>query len=128
MKRTRISAAAPIIVVENVVRTAEHYRDKFGFDILGYFADPPVYAMVRRDSAEIHLAKADSGGGAPTIHHNSMIRQQTCDVVIWSSEIEQLFEEFLTRGADLRQQIIKRSYGREFIARDCDGHLIMIVG
>jgi catechol 2,3-dioxygenase-like lactoylglutathione lyase family enzyme len=36
--------------VPDVVATAEFYRDKLGFELLGYFLDPPVYAMVRRDS------------------------------------------------------------------------------
>lgn len=46
-------------VVEDVVATAEYYRDVLGFEILGYFADPPVYAMVARGGVEMHFGKAD---------------------------------------------------------------------
>jgi len=52
---------APQFVVPDVVAAAEYYRDKFGFEILGYFLDPPVFAIVRRDSAEIHFGKSDNG-------------------------------------------------------------------
>jgi len=51
---------APQFVVPDVVRTAEWYRDNLGFEILGYFLDPPVYAMVRRHSVEIHFGKGDT--------------------------------------------------------------------
>jgi hypothetical protein len=41
--------------VPDVVTAAEYYRDVLGFRILGYFLDPPVYAIVARDSVEIHF-------------------------------------------------------------------------
>lgn len=46
-------------VMTDVVKTAEFYCDSLGFTILGYFLDPPVYAMVERDNVEIHFGKAD---------------------------------------------------------------------
>jgi hypothetical protein len=55
---------SPQFVVPNVVNAAEYYRDVLGFRILGYFLDPPVYAIVARDSVEIHFGRANSGTAA----------------------------------------------------------------
>ena len=61
----RLTTICPQFVVPDVVAAAEYYRDVFGFRILGYFLDPPVFAMVGRDTAEIHFGKADGGALPP---------------------------------------------------------------
>lgn len=57
----RLKMINPQFVVPDVVAAAEYYRDVFGFKILGYFLDPPVYAIVARDDVEIHFGKLDEG-------------------------------------------------------------------
>jgi hypothetical protein len=52
---------SPQFIVPDVVASAEYYRDTLGFKILGYFLEPPVYAMVGRDSVEIHFGKLEPG-------------------------------------------------------------------
>jgi catechol 2,3-dioxygenase-like lactoylglutathione lyase family enzyme len=49
VRKVEFKKIATQFVVDDVVRTAEYYRDVLGFEILGYFAEPPVYAMVARD-------------------------------------------------------------------------------
>jgi len=52
MTNCQFLGLAPQFVVTDVRAAAEYYRDKFGFEILGYFfSEPPVYAIVRRLSA-----------------------------------------------------------------------------
>ena len=55
----RLTTISPQFVVPDVIAAAEYYRDILGFRISGYFPDPPVFAMVARDTAEIHFGKAD---------------------------------------------------------------------
>jgi hypothetical protein len=50
---------SPQFVVPDVVVAAEYYRRVLGFRILGYFLDPPVFAIVARDSVEIQFGRAD---------------------------------------------------------------------
>jgi hypothetical protein len=57
--KARLKAINPHFIVRDVVTTAEHYRDILGFQILGYFGNPPVFAMVARDQAEIHFGKVE---------------------------------------------------------------------
>jgi catechol 2,3-dioxygenase-like lactoylglutathione lyase family enzyme len=107
-------------VVPDVVATAEYYREVFGFEILGYFADPPVYSKVARDGVEIHFGKAE----APT-DSNSKVRSGSFDVYIWVSDIDVIFEELTSNGADILEGPVRRIYGStEVVVRDHNGFLL----
>ena len=123
MDKAKLIGIAPRLVVKNVVTTAEYYRDTFGFTIIDYFLDPPVYAMVERDGFQIHFCKSDND----TVQMNETIRKGVTDFIIWIPEIDTFFEELKSRNAIITQGIVKRVYGgREFIIGDCDGHTFLI--
>jgi catechol 2,3-dioxygenase-like lactoylglutathione lyase family enzyme len=109
----------PQFVVPDVVATAEFYRDKLGFELLGYFLDPPVYAMVRRDSAEIHFGKADSDH----IQFNESVRKgMGTDAYIFVTDVNALYEEFRDKDVEIVEGPIKRVYDcTEITVRDCNG-------
>lgn len=119
MSKPLCTGIAPQFVVADVVKTAEYYRDKLGFEILGFFLDPPVYAMVRRDSAEIHFGKAD-GEYTQT---NEMVRKGLgTDAYIFVTDVNALFEEFIERGVEIVEGPIKRVYDcTEITVKDCNG-------
>lgn len=114
-----LTGLAPQFVVRDVVKTAEFYRDKLGFELLGFFADPPVYAMVRRDSAEIHFGKADSD----QIQVNETVRMGLgSDAYIFVSDVNALYEEYVGRGVEITEGPIKRIYNcTEITVKDCNG-------
>lgn len=120
--RARLKAIVPQFVVPNVTTTAEYYRDVLGFEILSYFLDPPVYAMVRRDEIEIHFGKSDIGD----IQLNETIRHRLgSDAYIIVSDIDGMHAEFVESGANIVEGLTKRVYGSiEFGILDCDGHCI----
>jgi predicted enzyme related to lactoylglutathione lyase len=122
MSKAKLIGIAPQLVVHDVVKAAEYYCNVLGFTLINYFMDPPVYAMVKRDGCQLHFGKADGD----TVHPNSQVRGISTDFVIWVPEIEAFFEEVKAKGADIEQQIVMRSYGREFIIRDCNGYRIMV--
>ena len=107
-------------MVPDVVKAAEFYRDELGFKILGYFFDPPVYAMVSRDGAEIHFGKADEG---ERLQFNETIRHGLgTDVYIWVSDIDQLYAELSAKNVEIVEGPIERIYGsREVTIKDCNG-------
>ncbi len=118
-ERAKFTAIAPTFVVSDVVKTAEYYRDVLGFKILGYFADPPVYAMVGRDSAEIHFGKPDAENVSSSVYD---LRNVGSDVYIWVSDIDALFSELTESGADIVEGPVKRIYeSTEVVIRDCNG-------
>ena len=125
MKETplRLKSIAPQFVVPDVVKTAEFYRDELGFTILGYFADPPVFAMVARDGVEIHFGKAD---GDHVLVNESVRRGLGTDAYIWVTDINALFEELSARDVDVLEGPVKRTYEcTEVVIRDCDGHQLV---
>ena len=114
---------APQLVVPDVVKTAEYYRDELRFSILGYFADPPVYAMVARDNVEIHFGKGDTD----QMQLNETVRRGLgSDVYIWVDDIDELHREFSTRNVEIVEGPVKRVYDcTEVVIRDINGFLIV---
>jgi len=120
MKKAELKSIAPQLVVPDVVAAAEYYRDVFGFHILGYFAEPPVYSIVARDGVEIHFGKAQAAGTS-----NSSVRSGSFDVYIWVTDVAAIFEELTASGADILEGPVKRIYeSTEVVVRDCSGFVL----
>ena len=107
------------LVVADVVKTAEFYRDQLGFKIVDYFLDPPVYAMVERDGIQIHFGKAD----ADLVQKSNLpLRKVGFDLYLWVTDIEALFEEFSSNDVEIIEPLTTRVYGNvEFSIRDLNG-------
>ena len=58
-----IRQLAPQFFATNLPRTLTYYKDKLGFDCLGTWRDPPVYAIVARDQHTIHFVEFTRGLG-----------------------------------------------------------------
>ncbi|HKV60501.1 MAG TPA: VOC family protein [Candidatus Acidoferrum sp.] len=109
--QTRASAKCksicPHFVVPDVVVSAEYYRDVLGFKIMGYWFDPPVFAIVARDNVEIQLGKSD--GGAPP-SPNSVRREESLDAYIWVDDVDALCAELQERRAKILEPPTLRVY------------------
>jgi hypothetical protein len=122
-KICEFSRLAPQFIVPDVVQAAEYYRDKFGFEILGYFLDPPVFAIVRRDGAEIHFGKSDTG----KVKVNDSVRKGLgTDAYIFISDVVGLHDELTRRGANIVEGPVERPYDRtEITVVDENGYQIV---
>ena len=122
-EKVQFKALVPQLVVPDVIKAAEFYCDKLGFELLGYFLDPPVYAMVRRDDVEIHFGKGD---GDEISTNESVRRGLGHDIYIIVSDIEGVFRELTEAGVEVVEGPIKRLYGSiEVVAKDCFGFKIV---
>lgn len=111
-------SVAPSFVVADPVGTAEHYRDVLGFEILGYFGEPTVFAMVARGGVEFHFGKAD----AEPQRTNLVLRAISSDAYIWVDDVEALFQELTASGAEIIAGPIRQVYDCvELEVRDCNG-------
>ncbi len=111
-------SVAPSFVVADVVATAEYYRDVLGFEILGYFGEPTVFAMVARGGVEFHFGKAD----AEPQRTNLELRKISSDAYVWVTDVESLFEELTAAGAEIIAGPIRQVYDCiELEVRDCNG-------
>jgi uncharacterized glyoxalase superfamily protein PhnB len=102
-----LTAIAPQFIVDDVRVAAEYYRDVLGFRILGYFLDPPVFAMVARDRAEIHFGKVDAGS---VVSPNVGRRSISSDAYIWTTDLDGLHAELVARGATIVEPPSMRVY------------------
>ena len=50
---------APLFFTMDIPATLAYYKDKLGFECLGTWQDPPVYAIVARDQQVIHFRCAE---------------------------------------------------------------------
>jgi uncharacterized glyoxalase superfamily protein PhnB len=112
---------APLFLVEDVVRAAEYYRDKLGFEIGPYFLDPPVFVIVRRNDIALMLSlMEDSRGGS-----NTKWKGESFDAYIWVENADDAHEQLMARRADVVSAPVLRSYGmKELDVRDADGYVI----
>ena len=116
----KITLICPQFIVPDVVASAEYYRDFFGFKILGYFLDPPVFAMVSRDVAEIHFGKADDGA----VPSPNLTRRKGLgiDAYIWVNDLHALHAELKSRGAKIIEGPVQRVYNcLELVVEDLNG-------
>src|SRR6187397_2065717 len=57
--------AATVFVVQDVLRSVEHYRDVLGFHTEFLYGDPTFYAGLERDGVAIHLQAASRTARQP---------------------------------------------------------------
>lgn len=118
----RFESAVPQFTVPDVVQTAEYYRDVLGFEIAGYWATPPVFAIVTRDRIEIFFSRVD---GSPLRTERAEV---TYDAYIHVVGVDALAAELRGRGAEIVDGPETRVYGqRELVIRDCNG-LVLAFG
>jgi len=115
-----LTAICPQFIVPDVVATAEYYRDVLGFKILGYFLDPPVFAMVARDVAEIHFGKIDATAEpSPNLQRRKGLGS---DAYIWTNDLHALHAELKERRANIIEGPVQRIYNcLELVVDDLNG-------
>ncbi len=103
----KCKSICPQFVVPDVGASAEHYRDVLGFKIMGYWLDPPVFAIVARDDVEIQFGKSDNGA-LPS--PNIVRRESGLDAYIWVNDLDALYAELQGRGAKILEAPAMRAY------------------
>lgn len=121
--RIVFESITPQFTVSDLVRTAEYYRDVLGFEIRGYWKDPPVFAIVARDSAEIFFNLAESGALPRTGRAIGAY-----DAYLKIQGIDTLAATLAAKDAEVVEGPETREYGmRELVVRDCNG-LVLAFG
>jgi uncharacterized glyoxalase superfamily protein PhnB len=121
----QIGGIAPQFLVNDVTKAAEHYRDKLGFRIVGYFfGDPPGFAMVGRDDKIIMLSLAEDGGRSRGGSNRSH-KPEAIDAYLWVDDVDALYSELQQSGADIIMPPTLRIYAmKEIEVRDLDGYVL----
>jgi len=111
-----VTGAASVLVVEDVERSLDYYRNKLGFDGHAYEPDPSNYGYASRGRCNVHFAHTP---GEPP-HPNGFF-----DVYVYVDDVDPLHEELLRRGAEILNAPLQTEYGlREIRVRDPDGYVL----
>jgi uncharacterized glyoxalase superfamily protein PhnB len=118
----KVRGIAPQFLVANVVKAAEHYRDRLGFTLRGYFfEDPPVFAMVGRDDQIVMLSLMEGRRGGS----NRDFKSEAIDAYFWVDDVDALYAEFRRSQVDIVMPPTLRIYGmKELEVRDLDGYVL----
>lgn len=117
--KAKIISSASILLVKDVVTSAEWYRDKCGFRIDNYYGEPPSFVILNRDGYYLMFAKCDPGKIVP----NWKSVQATSNVYFWVDDVEAIYKEFLSGGATIDYELCIQPYGvKEFGINDPDGY------
>jgi predicted enzyme related to lactoylglutathione lyase len=113
---------APYFIVEDVVSTADFYRDKLGFAYDRFWGDPPVFCMVWRRGIVIMLSQVP-GPGVMRPNHLAVPSSDAWDAYIWVDDADALYAELKSRGVNIVRPICNQPYGcRDFDVEDCNGY------
>jgi predicted enzyme related to lactoylglutathione lyase len=113
---------APYFIVDDVVTTANYYRDKLGFAYERFWDEPPAFCMVHRNGATIMLSQHEAQG-AMRPNHLVDPEGESWDTYVWVDNADRLYAEFTSQDVKITRQICDQPYGcRDFDVEDCNGY------
>ncbi|HYI94370.1 MAG TPA: VOC family protein [Bryobacteraceae bacterium] len=115
-----IRQIAPQFFTLNIPATLAYYKEKLGFECLGTWQDPPVYAIVARDEQAIHFRCAE-----PPTANADKYEEELLDAYLFIEDADALYAEYAGRGVEFTRQPADMPWNmREFVVKDCDGRLL----
>jgi uncharacterized glyoxalase superfamily protein PhnB len=126
--RPTIVCAEPQLLVTNIKKSCEFFREKLGFSLVFSYGDPPYYAQMRRDAARLNLRCVERSVIESTVRAREELLSVSMTVAT-ADEIKLLFLEFQSAGVTFRQTLQKQPWGaKNFIVKDPDGNLLLFAG
>jgi len=125
--KATIVGAEPQLLVIDIKRSCEFFREKLGFALVFSYGKPPYYAQVGRDAARLNLRCVER-----VIESSVRDREELLSVsmtVATADEIKLLFLEFQSAGVAFHQTLKKQPWGaKNFVVKDPDGNLLLFAG
>jgi catechol 2,3-dioxygenase-like lactoylglutathione lyase family enzyme len=121
--KERFKSVSPCFLVDDVVKSAESYRDVLGFHFDRYWGKTACFVMLLRDSIEISLSKP---GGSRIVRPNrKMHAEAPWDAYIRVNDLFALHKELQSKGAKVIRGPEETFYHtRELELEDCNGYVL----
>jgi predicted enzyme related to lactoylglutathione lyase len=114
---------APYFIVDDVLATANFYRDKLGFHYQRLWGEPPCFTIVQRSGAHLMLRQLESPGQMRPNAHPADPEDYTWDAYLWIDDADTLYAEFQQKGINIVRPICNQEYNcRDFDILDCNGY------
>jgi catechol 2,3-dioxygenase-like lactoylglutathione lyase family enzyme len=121
-------AAAPQLFVADIGATCNFFTGRLGFALDFVYGEPPFYAQVMRDGAQIALRQVDP----PVLDAIAEAMKGDADMLaasITADDVKALYLEFQAAGVAFHQPLRSEPWGaRTFIVTDPDGNLLLFAG
>ena len=115
-----IRQIVPLFFTTEIPRTLAFYKDKLGFECLGRWLEPPVYAIVARDGHAIHFRCAE-----PPTANADKYADELLDAYVHVEDADALHAEYAEKGVEFTRGLGNTPWNcREFVVKDCDGRLL----
>jgi uncharacterized glyoxalase superfamily protein PhnB len=115
-----IGEIAPVFFTMDIPATLAYYKDKLGFECMGTWHDPPVYAIVARDGHAIHFRCAEAPTANPDKYPDELL-----DANVFVEDADALYAEYSARGVEFTRHLANMPWkSRGFVVKDCDGRLL----
>ena len=120
--RPKLTGHATVLLVSDVRRAADYYRDALGFELELYDRIPKHYGYARRDGCHIHLVCFPGVGARRTARSSP----RTCSTPSSGSAMSRRCTPNSSSAARRSSTApIDQGYGlRELRVRDRDGHVL----
>ena len=113
---------APVFIVDDVVASANYYRDRLGFAYDRLWGEPPGFCMVYRSRVVIMLSQGERAG---LMRPNRLADSEGAmwDAYVWVENADALAAEMKARGVTIVRDVCDQEYGcRDFEVEDCNGY------
>jgi uncharacterized glyoxalase superfamily protein PhnB len=115
-----IRRIAPQFFSTDIPGTLAYYKDQLGFECVGTWQDPPIYAIVTRDQQAIHFRCAEP----PTANPDKYV-DELLDAYLLVEDVDALHAEYAAHGVEFARELDNTPWhSREFVVKDCDGRLL----
>jgi predicted enzyme related to lactoylglutathione lyase len=113
---------ATVLLVEDVRRATDYYRDALGFDVELYDRIPDHYGYAQRDGCHVHFACFDGVSARP---NSEVVPPDMFDAYFWVDDVDRVYADVVERGAEVVHGPVDQGYGlREFRVRDSEGYIL----
>src|SRR3569833_2724634 len=102
---------APVFFTTDIPAALAYYRDKLGFECLGTWQHPPVYAIIARDHHAIHFRCAPPPTANPDKYDDELL-----DAYLFVEAAAALYAEYKGRGVEFTRGLANMPWhSREFV-------------
>ncbi len=121
----QLQNAIPYLLVDDVYKSAEYYRDVLGFHFEQFWGDPPRFVMLLRDGVVIMLRAPSEPASESVVRPNDERVEHSFDIYVRVRDVDGLYEELRGRGARLLYEPCDQPHDcREFEVEDLNGYRI----